>query len=231
MCVSAQLPTVQLLPPVIPLSLPCYTATLDSGEIGFPFDEGGSKRSYRTESLFARIDLPVTGPKSSKYMRTGRRCSRDIVLRGLCRTASVKLCTSNLEVSSTSTLILRAMIFETPRPSHIIALPTPMDEDDLDLPCPPAPYLPSCSNFHSPNPVSLSKHRLRFTQPLDVDCETPVFQQVCTGGLGLGGNMLGLFFDEKDRDKGVLQAAIERIEYDTRYSSVFEEEDEGERPQ
>jgi hypothetical protein len=134
-----------------------------------------------------------------------------------------------LELSSTSTLILRAMIFETPRPSHIIALPTPMDEDDLDLPCPPAPYLPSCSNFHSPSPVSLSQHRFRFTQSLDADCETPVFQQVYTGGLGFGGNMLGLFIDEKDMEKGVLQAAIERIEYDERYSSVFEEEDECER--
>lgn len=41
--------------------------------------------------------------------------------------------------------------------------------------------------------------------------------------------MLGLFIDEKDMEKGVLQAAIERIEYDERYSSVFEEEDECER--
>jgi hypothetical protein len=104
-----------------------------------------------------------------------------------------------------------------------------MDEDDLDLPCPPAPYLPSCSNFHSPSPVSLSQHRFRFTQSLDADCETPVFQQVYTGGLGFGGNMLGLFIDAKDMEKGVLQAAIERIEYATQYSSVFEEEDEGER--
>jgi hypothetical protein len=39
---------------------------LDSGEIGFPFDEGGSKRSYRTESLFARIDLPVACNRSQK---------------------------------------------------------------------------------------------------------------------------------------------------------------------
>lgn len=132
-----------------------------------------------------------------------------------------------LELSSTSTLILRAMISETPRPSHIIALPTPMDQDDLDLPCPPAPYLPSCSNFHSPNPVSLSQHRFRFTQPLDVDCETPVFEQIYNGGLGLG-NMLGLFIDEKDMEKGVLQAAIERMKYHARYSSLFEEEDEGE---
>jgi hypothetical protein len=113
------------------------------------------------------------------------------------------------------------MIGEAHRPSYIAL---PMHEDDL--PCPLAPYLSSCSNFQSPSPVSLSQHRLDFPQPDDLDCETPVFREASRCGLGLGGNLLGLFIQE---EKGVLQAAIDRIEHDTRYCSIFNEgRDQGE---
>ena len=111
------------------------------------------------------------------------------------------------------------MNVQTPRPTYIAL---PMDEDDLF--CPPAPYLSSCSNFHSPSPVSFSQHRFCFSNNDDLDCDTPVLRKVSSGRLPIGGNLLGLFIEEK----GVLEAAVERIEYDPRYSSVFEEEDEGE---
>lgn len=85
--------------------------------------------------------------------------------------------------------------------------------------CPGAPYLPSCSNFHSPSPISLAQHRFCFSS---YDGETSD-QSASEEITGLGANLLGLFFEEQD--KGVLQAAIERIEVDPRYSSVFEEEE------
>lgn len=112
------------------------------------------------------------------------------------------------------------MIVETPRPT-LIALP--MEEDDpimaMTSTCPGAPYLPSCSNFHSPSPISLAQHRFCFSS---YDGETSD-QSASEEITGLGANLLGLFFEEQD--KGVLQAAIERIEVDPRYSSVFEEEE------
>jgi len=52
-----------------------------------------------------------------------------------------------------------------------------------------------------------------------------------------GGNLLGLFVDDcepdedEERNKGVLRAALERLELDPRYMDVFndsEDEDEGE---
>jgi len=130
------------------------------------------------------------------------------------------------------------------------AQPNASSSSRSSLRCPPAPFLPSCHNFHSPSPVRGSIARFSFLDDLSAEYDndedldddlvsegtmTPVQYPRANGFEG--GNLLGLFVDDCERDedeernKGVLRAALERMELDPRYMDVFndsEDEDEGE---